>query len=85
MWNTVVSVRMTKYCLLNSQGIIRADAAFAFVLTVFAKFFLGFFDAEALSGQYSILEQLFLLLVFAALDFYRHFFECCTAHHISIV
>ena len=37
--------------LLNAQGGIKADSAFAFMLSVFAKFLLGSFDAESISDQ----------------------------------
>ena len=85
MRNTVVPISMAENRLLNAQGGIKADSAFAFMLSVFAKFLLGFFDAEPLSGQDSILKQLFLLLVFSAFNLFCHFFECCAAHDISIM
>ena len=51
MRNTVVPISMAENRLLNAQGGIKADSAFAFMLSVFAKFLLGSFDAESISDQ----------------------------------
>ena len=49
MKKTVVPISMAENRLLNAQGGIKADSAFAFMLSVFAKFLLGSFDAESIS------------------------------------
>ena len=51
MRNTVVPISMAENRLLNAQGGIKADSAFAFMLSVFAKFLLGSFDAESISDK----------------------------------
>ena len=51
MRNTVVPISMAENRLLNAQGGIKADSAFAFMLSVFAKFLLGSFDAQSISDK----------------------------------